>query len=637
MYSYASGYMQGLAADVAVSPSQLWELAGYPLVSSKSAPPPPYQSTVEEDLQKLADLSQWTDGEADYPGRLRTSLLGEIDAMATEAATAAASAAESEQTTLMVGPIPICPFPNVMHSASLTAIPAVAGIGYVMTMPPNFNWSAFISLDDTKASSKYLIHELMPTGDDEIPDTVAIEVKKGTSTVGNNELEIWQWYARTMSYDMKAGMTFPYISYDVDIVRTTFYNGSKPRVEAGAKVSSGMMSHEDAANYYGYGAGSDVLPLASCGDVYSIMESDMGELFSIAQELGFTGDLDAFLFDETNALSDLLPSENLASPLTCGDPATGVHGWPAPACTAAQVLRARSPFPSSPLTFNVTSQAMLDRLATAHSSIQNTTWSVVHQGMLSGIISNPSVRDTSFGWQTVRANALSISGLQQLQHGCGFYCIDPIKQGVGDAQTVYASLPSVQYENIVSRGLGTTRVLQAYVQRRRPRLVCDNTSFSLPWVRNDDSEFYSGDLSAILQTSSLKGWQSARVPAPVALILFRTNSWTDVAISATKQSVLTLIGSTMGIAGPMVLVLLLSKRYLYLSRKHINRQLSKSGGEFKTLNKLRSRTINVAGKAASGSATPLDNSSPVDTNGNSAYNISSSHSPTPDARGVSLV
>lgn len=76
----------------------------------------------------------------------------------------------------------------------------------------------------------------------------------------------------------------PFISYDIDITRTVFVDGSVT-LQAVATATVGKLQHGDAANYYGWGAmTSQPIPhLAACGDVYAVGDADLMELFSIAK------------------------------------------------------------------------------------------------------------------------------------------------------------------------------------------------------------------------------------------------------------------------------------------------------------------------------------------------------------------
>jgi len=56
-----------------------------------------------------------------------------------------------------------------------------------------------------------------------------------------------------MSWTEKTALYFPYTTYDVDIVRTRFDNGTATMYSAVATVSAGTMSLGDTANYYGVG------------------------------------------------------------------------------------------------------------------------------------------------------------------------------------------------------------------------------------------------------------------------------------------------------------------------------------------------------------------------------------------------
>lgn len=94
--------------------------------------------------------------------------------------------------------------------------------------------------------------------------------------------------------------------------------------------------------------------------------------------------------------------------------------------------------------------------------------------------------------------------------------------------------------------------------------MCNNASYQLPWVRNDDNEFYRGDNSRIQQAPSPTGWSAIRLAAPMAAILFRTSSATIIDYRSTKQSVFTLIGSTLGYTSLILIVLLNIKRILHV-------------------------------------------------------------------------
>lgn len=49
----------------------------------------------------------------------------------------------------------------------------------------------------------------------------------------------------------------------------------------------------------------------------------------------------------------------------------------------------------------------------------------------------------------------------------------------------------------------------------------------------------------------------------MAVVLFRLNSWKDVTISSTQQSLATIVGSTLGFTGIILLALRLTKKYSY--------------------------------------------------------------------------
>jgi hypothetical protein len=98
----------------------------------------------------------------------------------------------------------------------------------------------------------------------------------------------------------------PFISYDIDVTRNLFTNGSVT-FGATATATLGTLGHGDAvsvvqslrhpltlrsaplvtlqSNYYGWGDfNAEPTPhLASCGDLYSVNASDLFEHFSIAQ------------------------------------------------------------------------------------------------------------------------------------------------------------------------------------------------------------------------------------------------------------------------------------------------------------------------------------------------------------------
>ena len=559
--------MQGLALDVSIDASQVWQSVGQPLTQQNSKVS--VYSNDDNLVASLANATAWADaqisGESDYANRIRTKVFAEAREIDAAARAAAHESTSYAPETVTVADIPVCPFPSVRFSASLAASPATSGIGYVLTLPPYFNWSSYVSTGNVNRTKGQLVHYLMPTDDALITEAVPIQLTKGVSTLGgspfSDELDVWQWYARTMSYDTQAALSFPYISYDIDVVRTTFSNGSATRIEASAVASAGLMSHSDAVNYFGYGFENDVLPMASCGDMYALRVDDAEELYAIAQEAGFPKSYASFLADETAALSDLLPPENVEFLGGCEALGNANDGWPAPACAAVQTFRAMLDNSGMPVTFNITDPVLQSRLRAAQKKIQNTTWTVVHQNLLSDIIAKPAVLNASYGWQNARANANAVTAMMQLQHGCGLYCVDPIAAGVGSSSSVFASMQNVQFETSASRQLGNERLLLTYVQRRRPRLICDNATAPLPWIRHDDQEYFSGDLSRVRLTSSAGGWKGSRLPAPMAVVLFRSRSWTEVSVSSTQQTVFGIIGATLGISGTIIAVLLFVKKY----------------------------------------------------------------------------
>ena len=131
---------------------------------------------------------------------------------------------------------------------------------------------------------------------------------------------MWQWYARTLSWSDSPALTLPFMSYDIDVTRNVFANGSVT-FDATATATLGLLSHGDAvrgevsrqracvlceeyeracpcvyahaplspplsqSNYYGWGDfASETMPhLAACGDLYAATPEDLFELFHIAQ------------------------------------------------------------------------------------------------------------------------------------------------------------------------------------------------------------------------------------------------------------------------------------------------------------------------------------------------------------------
>lgn len=104
---------------------------------------------------------------------------------------------------------------------------------------------------------------------------------------------------------------------------------------------------------------------------------------------------------------------------------------------------------------------------------------------------------TKYGWQAARAHANSISTMMQAQHGCGFYCVDPIAFGVGSTSLIWDSPSTTQNEPSIRGSVRPNRSAVIYVQRARPAVVCDNASFPLPWKRADENEYFGGDNSLI--------------------------------------------------------------------------------------------------------------------------------------------
>ena len=153
------------------------------------------------------------------------------------------------------------------------------------------------------------------------------------------------------------------------------------------------------------------------------------------------------------------------------------------------------------------------------------------------------------------------------------------------------------------------RTFLSTTQRARPAIICDNASFPLPWKRNDASEFFSGDNSQlhseygnwggifvstnldephISVSTGFRGWRTARLSAPVAAVLFRSSSWTDIRVRAlrlmlcvfwacltgffpqcitqwsnSKQSILALVGSSLGYAGVLFTAFRIVKQYFH--------------------------------------------------------------------------
>jgi len=304
--------------------------------------------------------------------------------------------------------------------------------------------------------------------------------------------------------------------------------------------------------------------------VYVTSRDDIELLYNVAvQTGGYEGTLEDFIDEDSIELADLLPSTNMDFVGGCETPEARVQGWPVPQCTAAQSARsAASGIPASlvdmPLTFNVSDSTLQTQLRDAYSRIRNLTQQFVHGNLLSSVVSSKVVRNASYGWLDARMHAHSLAAMMELQHGCGLYCAKPRRKGVGSASSVWFQPTATQSYQSRRGALASGDYLVSYVQRQRPQLICGNASSTLGWSRDDPTEFYSGDLSRIITSPSAAGWTSYRLAVPAAVVLFRTRSWTDVAVSSTQQSLSTIIGSTLGYSGLIIFGLLNLKRVTYL-------------------------------------------------------------------------
>jgi len=325
--------------------------------------------------------------------------------------------------------------------------------------------------------------------------------------------------------------------------------------------------------------------LAACGDLYAVAVEDLITLYGLAVQMGFDGTEAAFIADGSVALADLLPPTAVNFTLGCSSAAASLQGWPTPACTVAQAVRSAvvasnsgvwtpaqaaalaANMPDMPLLFNSSAvPGMVAALAEVYSRIRARSHDFIHRSLLpypiAAYSSSTTLLDTAYGWQTARAHANSISAMMQAQHGCGLYCIDPIALGVGSSSLVWNAPSSSQNEpSLAAAAAPLNRSAIIYVQRSRPAVVCDNASFSLPWLRFDPNEYYTGDISNVHLSTGARGIQTARLPAPLLGVLFRTRSWTDVHVSSGKQSILTLLGSTAGLASTILAVLVLLKQH----------------------------------------------------------------------------
>jgi len=573
---------KALAGDMSVQPEATWVGAGQPLTALGAAPPPPFAGDPVADMAAIAGAGSTS---AALPGRVRTQLLAPDVSPDDVWHAAAAAAAAAPATTVHLDPVPLCPFPDVVSSASINAYPSTAGMGYVLPLPPYFNWSTYVTRSTEAAAAAQLSHAILPTPDGLITAPVRIRVHKGVSTLGgspfSSELQVWQWFARTMSYTTSANPQMPFIAYAVDVTRTTFANGSAPVVEATASVTSGLMTHNDALNYYGYGAGNRVLPLAACGDLYFVTFTELQELYNITVAAGWGGSWADFQADTDSILSDMLPPTNDDFMHGCDEASTVTAGWPVPTCTAAQAARAAlsslpPPTRVGPLTLNVTDAGLLARLTAVYTAIHTSTGQAVHENMLPGTVVTPDVRAALWGWQNARVNANSIAAMMQAQHGCGLYCAEPLRGGVGSTSAMWMKPTAAQTDPTATGGPAN---YLAYVQRRRPTLLCDNTTVTLPWTRADPNEYYNSDFSTCHQGTAANTWQVQRLAAPMAVVLFRTASWTEVHISSTRQSVLTLIGSTLGISGTIIAALLAVKRYFYVGTTIVRKISTRDGAK----------------------------------------------------------
>lgn len=131
-----------LASDVSVLANDLWTSAGTYLTSLGGTPATQFTYSPTAEYSKLAaSNSANAAARAAQPGRIRTDLLATLGLPDDEYHTAAAAAAAQPNRSVDLASIPLCPFPDVQYSASLSASPPTAGLGYLVTLPPYFNCS----------------------------------------------------------------------------------------------------------------------------------------------------------------------------------------------------------------------------------------------------------------------------------------------------------------------------------------------------------------------------------------------------------------------------------------------------------------------------------------------------------------
>ena len=56
---------------------------------------------------------------------------------------------------------------------------------------------------------------------------------------------MWLWYGSTLSWSDSPALTLPFMSYDIDVTRNVFANGSVT-FDATATATLGLLSHGDA-------------------------------------------------------------------------------------------------------------------------------------------------------------------------------------------------------------------------------------------------------------------------------------------------------------------------------------------------------------------------------------------------------
>ena len=254
-----------LLSSFGVRLDDLWSGAGLPLPTDTKTRPSAWAAT----LQARPSTTQ-----LDPSAAVVSNVAAGVTQDARSPAGLSSSAADD---AAFFGPFPVCPFPRISSTKSLTAAPATSGVGYLAPLVPGFNWSA------TSPGRRTLLVDVssaLGAGNGVL--TVPI-IPPSASATGDELHDLWSAFAQQYSRSEDSAPRFPFVEYSVDLTRTTDRSVSPPTVTivGVATPATGWLRHVDVLNVFGFPA--HVTALAECGELFSVTPAQLLDLYSISQ------------------------------------------------------------------------------------------------------------------------------------------------------------------------------------------------------------------------------------------------------------------------------------------------------------------------------------------------------------------